>query len=352
MQQSQPQPPKAALPAAVRQDQDQIDKRFGYRSIRYNANPKEREAAEARSTTGWNHARPNSVLIAAMGQHWRPGCWQRVMDMVHYANQSGINANMEEVMDRCFNPYDSLGAMRNEAAMRASQGYEWLLYVDTDIQPEPEMLVRLVLHQMPICAPLVMEPETGKYLHGPYRERWTGLQPVRWCVLSMLLFHTGIFRATGPELWNDSIGADEGYHFQKLWHYGYRPYIDTNMVLTVSAKPTYPLATLRMKAEDREKFWAERREWLLAVPDRAPIDPADRRVNELGEYLPFIEPAQGTATVPQPVAQAMPVTGPLQAAMPVQQQPAEPAPVVQEDVLSRLARAHRYVAEKKEGANG
>jgi len=264
------------------------DARHGLRNIRYTEGPRDQQIVSFRSENTWPHARPFSTLVAAMGAHWNPGCWQRILDMIHYTNQQGFFCALEEIMDRCFQPYDALGAMRNEALMKASQGFEYLLYVDNDVMPTPDMLLRLIACDKAIVAPYVMEPEIGRPLHGPARQRNTGVQPIRWCVLSMLLFKTSVFNATGPQFWDSAIGADEGYHFQKLWHVGHRPYLDTDQDLPVFKRPTYPLATNRMSEGESKSFWDKRRDWLLEAPDRAPTDPNDIH-QENGEYLPWRE---------------------------------------------------------------
>lgn len=261
--------------------------KHGYRSIRYNANERERQKQQERIETFWLHSRPDSVLIAAMGNHWSPGSWQRVMDLLHYTNEQGYFVGLDELQDRCFSPYDALGSMRNEAIMRASQGFDWLLYVDNDVLPEKETLVRLIKRQQPVIAPYVEEPGTGKPLHGPHMDKWTGLQPIRWCVLSMVLFRVNVFLPWHGEFWNNAIGADEGYHFQKLWMAGHRPWLDTDVILPVAKTPTYPLATNRMQKPDADAFWDQRRAWLLKAPDRRPIDPNDIHQKD-GEYLPFM----------------------------------------------------------------
>lgn len=267
------------------------DRRYGYRNVRYVSSPGDRKLSQWRTENTWLHQRPFSVLIAAMGNHWRAGSWQKVLDMAQFANDQGFSVAIEELMDRCFQPYDAIGAMRNEAIMKAQQGYEFLLYVDNDVLPPPDMLVRLLSWDVPIVAPLVLEPGSGKPLHGPWRRPNSGLQATRWCVLSMLLFKTTVFNATGPEFWNDSIGADEGYHFQKLWHYGHRPYLDTNQLLEVADIPTYPLASNRMTQDDYGLFWGLKRRRFIGAPNREPIEPNDPRVDPLGEYLPFGGPA-------------------------------------------------------------
>ena len=300
--------------AMVAQPAEALDARYGYRAIRYNFNEREKNVLEQRTATHWPHSRPNSVMVCAMGNHWAPGSWQRVQEMVQYTNEFGYYVSFEEVMDRCKEPNDALGAMRNEAIFKAMQGFEYLCYIDTDVMPEKETLVRLLHRQMPVTAPMVHEPGTGKPLHGPGPEAgvvaYSGLKPMRWFVLSMMLWHTGIFRATGPEFWNDSIGADEGYHFQKLWAWGYRPYMDTDIQLQVANRPTYPLATNRMEDADAAAFWQSRKDWLNAPPDRRPIDPNDPRVDaNTGEFMPFLDRPSAALAVPQG-AQTPAVVGP------------------------------------------
>jgi hypothetical protein len=267
------------------------DKRFGYRNIRYGQGGRDRELSGYRADHTWAHQRPFSILVCAMANHWKRGSWQRVMDMVQFTNESGFSCNLEEIMDRCMQPYDALGAMRNEGIMRARQGYEYLLYVDNDVEPTPDMLVRLLQRQRPIIAPYVQEPGSGRPLHGPHRQPYTGVQGVRWAVLSMLLFKTSVFAGFGTEFWNNAIGADEGYHFQKLWDHGHEPCLDTDQILPIQKPPIYPLASNRMPEEVARGLWDSRKEKLLEAPDRRPIDLDDPRQMG-GEYLPFLKPEE------------------------------------------------------------
>lgn len=257
---------------------------------------------------GWGHVRPYSVLVAVIGNHYKFGSWQRIIDMIQEANKQGIPCAISEIQDRCFDPYDALGTMRNEAILAAqTEGFEFLCYVDADIQPAADTLVKLMAWQRSpiqpaILAPFVIEEGTGRRLHGPSLEPYTGLHVVKWCVLSMLLFRTSVFNCTGPRFWGDAMGADEGYHFQTLYHYGHRPYIDTNVQLPVAGRPHYPLATNRFNWQQRQEHWDRILQELAKPPDRRPIDPnSPYQVN--GEYLPFLlapqpPPAAAGATVP------------------------------------------------------
>lgn len=261
--------------------------------IRYNTSPAEQKWCQDRANNGWDHARPNSVLVAAIGNHWRERSWARVMDMVHYANNQGYYSALVEIQDRCMNPYDALGTMRNEAIIKAMQGWEYLCMVDTDVLPQPETLVRLIVQMQQggnsIIAPYVDEPGTNKPLHGPVKEKFKGTSPVRWCVLSFLVFRTQVFNCTGPEFWDNAIGSDEGYHFQKLYHFGHTPMLDSDIIVPTQAAPTYPLTTKRLSKEDHDRFWASKEEWRQGVPDRRPVAPGDPRVKD-GMYLPFFKP--------------------------------------------------------------
>ena len=274
--------------------------KMGYRDVRYHQSDAERKHMEDRSTRSWHHCRPWSILIAAMGCHWKPGSWQRVLDMMHHTQAQGYYVALQEIMDRCKEPYDALGAMRNEALMKARQGFEWILYVDNDVLPEKDALIRMLNWDMPIVAPWVEEPGSGKPLHGPSPQKNSGLRQIRWCVLSMLLFRTAVFNSfIGGEFWNNAIGADEGYHFQKLWDVGHRPYLDTNVQVPVAQIPTYPLATNRMAEQEAKSFWDKRKEWLLEPPNRAPIDINDPH-QRLGEYMPWHdEPPSPWGKIPQ-----------------------------------------------------
>lgn len=262
-----------------------------YVSIRSYPTEQERQLAHQKQERTWPHIRPNSVLIAGIGFHWKPTCWNKVADMMKYTMDKGIYCGLQEMQDRCFDPYDALGTMRNEAILQARlEGFDWLLMVDNDVMPKPDTLVRLLAWDMPIVAPLVLEPGTGKQLSGPRMEANTGLHPAKWAVLSMLLFDTKIFNCfPAGNMWADAIGADEGFHFMKLRYYGHRLYVDTDTQLVVAGEPLYPLAMNRFSKEDRDKWKWEKIVKNQAPPDRRAIDPFGPGVMPDGDYMPFIK---------------------------------------------------------------
>lgn len=301
--------------------------------------PSEQELSRSQQLMerGWPHIRPGSVLVAAMGNHWRGPSWNKVVDMVDFSQQQGVYCALQEIQDRCFNPYDALGTMRNEAILTAlGEGFEYICFLDNDVQPEPDFLTKLMAWNMPIVAPYVVEPGTGTKLFGPALNPGTGLQRAKWCVLSMLLFHASVFRAPHmTEFWRDALGADEGYHFQKFHYYGYHLYIDTGVQLQVGHRPLFPLAMNRMSSGamrdvesaskalvahlggilarkgvplqeadtnelsgaltefirvskgDRDIFLQQKIERFVEPPDRRPIDPNSPWMKD-GEYAPFL----------------------------------------------------------------
>jgi hypothetical protein len=269
----------------------------GLLALRPTLTPPEQERQTRKQADGWGRLHPDSVLVAAMGNHWIPSAWQRVADMVTFTLRQGIQCGLQEMMDRCHQPYDGLGTMRNEAILMAmNEGFEWLCYVDDDIMPEPDTLLRLLNHQLSVIAPYMVEPGTGKPLHGPSMAVGSGLHLAKWTVLSMLLFRVDVFNCTGPNFWRDALGADEGYHFQLLFHYGHRLFIDTAIPLQIGKRPLYPLSYKRMLPQERMEHEERLRARLAQMPDRRPIDPDSPLVRN-GVYMPFaVPPTQAEKT--------------------------------------------------------
>ena len=281
--------------------------------LRYTANALEARTIKDRTEWGWKHANPMSCFVAAVGNHWRGTSWAHVADMVQHANTQGFRVDMEELQDRCNDPYDALGTMRNEAIMKARQGYEYLLYVDTDVLPPADTLVRLMRHDRPIVSPYFEEADTDKPLNGPGIHRYMDppVQRSRWSVLSMVLIKTNVFNAFGggaTSFWSDAVGADEGIHAQRFYDVGHPWYIDTHIVVPCVNKPTYPLASNRMTPEQKERFWQMKRDWLAAPPYRGPHHANDKRVDDMGVYMPFFpnNPDAPDIVVPSNAAPPLP----------------------------------------------
>ena len=190
------------------------------------------------------HLSPGSTLVAAMGSHWKPGCFEAVRNMAEHTYKGGYQVCLYEEHDRCLKPYDALGIMRNLAYKKALlEGWEYLLYVDNDVQPPRDALTRLLQRPVPIISPII-EFWDGQ-VHGinmPKMVHNVGLVMVTSVVLSFLLIRTSVFLpwALTP-FWQDAIGADEDYHFRKFEMSGHRPFVDTDVVVQCVEPPHFPL---------------------------------------------------------------------------------------------------------------
>jgi hypothetical protein len=219
--------------------------------------------------------------------------------MINHTQAAGYYVGLSEIQDRCFNPYDALGTMRNEAAMMAQyEGFEWVLYVDNDVMPEKDYLIKLLERGYPIMVPYVTEPGTGKPLFGPAYSPNQGMQPAKWSVLSMIMFRTNVFSSFPPGgFWADAIGSDEGFHFQKLWTVGHRPYIDTDLPLEVKGSPHYPLSSNRLTMVERMEMWDLVNQRRAEPPDRRPVTDG-KSIDKYGQYMPWVAPWHDPASAP------------------------------------------------------
>ena len=201
--------------------------------------------ADRQRTSRWGgHVSPYSVLVAAIGNHWvqEPDCFEAVRKMADYhARETGAHVCFYEEPDKCKNPYDALGTMRNDALMRAvDEGFEYLCYVDNDIEPPEDTLHRLVAHQFPVMVPRLEFADGQTYgLEMPTTEKDKGIGTAVTVVLSMILFRTASlarWRDTG--FWDDAIGADEQHHWRR-WNN--LVFFDSNVTIKVHRPPHFPL---------------------------------------------------------------------------------------------------------------
>lgn len=194
-----------------------------------------------------SHVSPGCTLIAAMGNHWHPGCRELVEAMAEYTWKQGVEVDFCEIPDKCYHPFDALGVMRNIAYTKAIQeGWEHILYVDNDVLPGEDVLVKLLNHPVPTVSPIIVYTDARHHgLLMPQLERGKGLALATSFVLSFVLFRTACFFpwALGG-FWEDPIGADEAYHFRKLYMAGHLPFVDTDVVVSCCSPPHYPLDQL------------------------------------------------------------------------------------------------------------
>ena len=190
------------------------------------------------------HVSPYSVLVAAIGNHWvmEPDCFEAVKKMADYhARKTKAHVCFYEVPDMCKEPYDALGIMRNMAMFRAiDEGFEYLCYVDNDIEPPQETLHKLMGHQMEVMAPRIEFADGNTYgLEMPSSPPNMGIGTCVNVVLSMLLFRTAaLLKWRDCGFWENPIGADEAYHFTKL---NKVLFFDSNVTVKIHRPPHFPL---------------------------------------------------------------------------------------------------------------
>lgn len=188
------------------------------------------------------HISQQSILVLVAGNLWEPGCWHRLQDMLRYTEAQGYTVALEELDDMSLMPYDAIGTMRSCGALMAlDAGVEWAFMVDTDALLEEDTLVRLLQHDRPIVYPLLRTEHdvlNGLPLCSPPLKPNTGLRPVLWAAMSVMLFNVKVFNCLPPFAW---WGHD--YHFaQCLAHYGHRIYVDTDTVVELTRGPARNLA--------------------------------------------------------------------------------------------------------------
>ena len=190
------------------------------------------------------HINPGSTLVAAMGNYWHPGSFEAVMAMVeHTWTEGGLFVRFYSEQDRCYDPYDALGTMRNLAYMRAiREGFEYLLYVDNDVIPLPTALLQLQARYVPVIAPILRftDGETHNMRQAALKQG-DGLAVVHSVLLSFVLFRTEVFMpwALTP-FWDNARGSDEEYHWERLALAGHHPFVDCDTVIQVANPPHFP----------------------------------------------------------------------------------------------------------------
>ena len=289
-----------AFPAAAGPMGEQLKSQTAVRW--YRSETERLHATKRQGSHRFPHAAPFSVLVGTVGNSWKGDSWGRVMNMCDFAHAQGISITFQEFQDRNFEPYDALGTMRNEIFARAiGGGYEFCLMIDNDVRPQEDTLYRLINRDLPLVSPFIEEPVTSenkqtarRVLHGPFRESYMGMYNVSWNVLTMMLWKTNFINALGDQFWGDSIGGDEGYHFQRMYaKTGVYPVVDSDVVLEAGGSPLYPLTVKKSGDWDKPGGVKDQRiAKFNSIPERGPLIQGDPRVTPEGVYLPFMQPPQ------------------------------------------------------------
>ena len=68
--------------------------------IRQFYSPAEQKEMQKALVRAWPHISPGSTLVAAIGNHYAPGVWNCLTDMVKFTNESGIRCGFSEIPTR------------------------------------------------------------------------------------------------------------------------------------------------------------------------------------------------------------------------------------------------------------
>ena len=216
------------------------------------------------------HINPQSVLIAPIGNLWEENCWWHLQDMLLHSAKQGYSISLQEMRDSSVFSTDAIGLMRWSASMSArDSGVEWIMMVDNDALLKKDTLVRLLAHDRPVVFPLLHDleqrypVEIAPMSAPPELQPGSGLVPVRWAAMSVMLFNVKIFNVLDSHVW---WGTD--YHFgQALNYIGHRMYVDTDTVVNVVRGPS------RHSAKDYDQFWNDHRK----MQERIHSEERDRR---------------------------------------------------------------------------
>ena len=236
----------------------------------WDISPQKQRLLGAKAEYRYVHVNPQSVLVAPIGNLWEEDCWWHLQDMLLYSAQQGYSISLQEMRDSSMFSTDAIGLMRWSASMSArDSGVEWLLMVDNDALLEKDTLVRLLAHDRPVVFPLLNDleqrypVEIAPMSAPPELQPGSGLVPVRWAVMSVMLFNVKIFNVLDSHVW---WGTD--YHFgQALNYIGHRMYVDTDTVVNVVRGPS------RHSAKEYDQFWADHRK----MQERIHNEERDRR---------------------------------------------------------------------------
>ena len=216
----------------------------------------DRKVSGAKAQYRMPHIRPQSVLIAPIGQLWEDGAWWRLQDMMLETAVAGHSVSIQEMRDPSIFSFEAIPMMRWSASMMAREGgVEWVFMVDNDALVQKDTLLRLLAHDRPVVFPLIEDLEK-KYprIMAPMSdpdlvEPGHGLVPVRWAVMSCMLLNVRIFNVLEPLAWrgNDFVFA------QALNYIGHRVCVDTDTVVQVTKGPA------RWASKDYDELWADHR---------------------------------------------------------------------------------------------
>lgn len=272
------------------------------RMISWDTPPGVRQLLGAKWGYAQYHVKPQSILIAPIGNLWEKDCWWRLQDCLLETAKAGYSVSVHEVVDSNLLSVEAIAMMRWQASMLARDGgVEWLLMVDNDAQLEKDTLLRLLAHDKPIVFPLLHDleqkfPKEIATLSDPVLEAGHGLRRVRWAAMSVMLFDVRVFNVLDPTAWrgNDFLFS------QALHHLGHRIYVDTDTAVRVVKGPGREGSyTFDEVLDGRRRLWRRLR---LERRDRRPppnFNPLkdDGWVDKSGTYFGVVNKVARPASV-------------------------------------------------------
>ena len=169
----------------------------------------------------------------------------------------GVKAAMAKAVERCRTiapvdvmeqpnismlPFFGLAWMRNRLCMQAyEQGYSHVLLVENDVRfDDPDALAQLLMADKDIIVPAFdFNYEEDCKVQEPVHPWNLGVQPLRWAVVSCIMFRCAAFEHINPAPFeNMCIYLEEETHFQMWRLAGVQAYQHTDAVVMLLRKPT------------------------------------------------------------------------------------------------------------------
>ncbi len=263
--------------------------------VTWDTPPGVRELMGTRVDYAHLHVKPQAILITPIGNLWGKDSWWRLQDMMLTTSQAGYSVSMHEMRDASLFSFEAIPMMRWSASMMARDGgMEWCFMVDNDVLLEKDTLLRLLEWDRPIVFPMVEDLEQKYHpdispLSNPVLHPGEGLKPVRWAVMSAMLFNPKLFNVLDPTAWR---GSD--YLFSQALNFlGHRIYVDTDTVVQVTKGPA------RHASKGYDEFWKGHRKMYNRLRDekrdRRPPDgfkpeKDDGWLDESGSYFAVPNP--------------------------------------------------------------
>lgn len=248
--------------------------------------PSETEKAtwEANRLIGFPQSHPGSIFIATAGTMWKPGCWEKVVDMLMFTRRQGLQCWLKEVLDPWdTDPYLNLGKIRDAGILKGKMSaMANILLIDCDVEPEIDTAINLLRYDLPVVVPYIASGVTqGACVGRPEYSKGKGIQRIQWSALSFILYNARIFNCVDNLNQSATVEMDL---FEKLEFYGHHAYMDTSLELKLASHATrFTTKTW----DERQAMFKEVDERRRVTPDRMPLDPMSPYIKD-GIYAPYL----------------------------------------------------------------